>query len=135
MGAFPGRAADQGTGKETSEDTGAGRETGAGRGTGAGSASNTGSASGTGSAPSTGTSPSTGTGTGTGTSGGRGRSVGWLRKRAVLVAASLALVAGGGFASVRVLGDDGGQAGGDRATPRASGAAATAPVLQAWATK
>ncbi|WP_326579287.1 serine/threonine-protein kinase [Streptomyces sp. NBC_00481] len=134
-GAFPGRAADQGTGKETSEDTGAGRETGAGRGTGAGSASNTGSASGTGSAPSTGTSPSTGTGTGTGTSGGRGRSVGWLRKRAVLVAASLALVAGGGFASVRVLGDDGGQAGGDRATPRASGAAATAPVLQAWATK
>ncbi|UUU31756.1 serine/threonine-protein kinase [Streptomyces sp. CA-210063] len=58
-----------------------------------------------------------------------------LRKRAVLVAASLVLVAGAGFGAVQALGGDGVRAGGDTATPRASGAAAAAPALKPWATK
>jgi outer membrane protein assembly factor BamB len=121
--AFPGQAADQGAGKETSEDTGPGRDTGSG------------------SAPSRDTGAGTGAGAGAsasasaGTSSGRGRSDGRLRKRAVLVAASLVLVAGAGFASVRVLAEDGGRTGRGTAAPRASGDAVTAAALQAWATK
>ncbi|MEI5525133.1 serine/threonine-protein kinase [Streptomyces brasiliscabiei] len=58
-----------------------------------------------------------------------------MRRRAVLAAVSLVLVAGGGFASARVLGGDGGQADGGATAPRASGAAVAAPALEAWATK
>ncbi|MDX2939487.1 serine/threonine-protein kinase [Streptomyces ipomoeae] len=56
-----------------------------------------------------------------------------LRKRALLVATAVVLVAGGVFASVRWAG---GADGGDRtATPRATGALVAAPALEPWATK
>ncbi|ULR52605.1 serine/threonine-protein kinase [Streptomyces deccanensis] len=94
----------------------------------------------------------TGTGTGTRTGPGDGRvqagtsrdgehgnragAVGRrLRRRAVLVAVSLVLVAGGGFVSARVWGGDGERVDGATATPRASRAAAAAPALEAWSTK
>ncbi|UUU24124.1 serine/threonine-protein kinase [Streptomyces sp. DSM 40750] len=79
-----------------------------------------------------------GSGGGSGGPGGSGRggpAGKRLRQRAVLVAASLALVAGAGFGAVQVMGGDGVRAGGDTATPRASGAAAAAPALKPWATK
>ncbi|WP_371578118.1 serine/threonine-protein kinase [Streptomyces sp. NBC_01314] len=116
----PGRAAGGDTRRNTGRDTWAGKDTGAdpapGTGTGAG---NRGCGDGS---------------DGRDESGRGGRARGGPRKRAVLVAASLVLVAGGGFASVRALGSDGGQAGGGTATPRAGGAA-SAPALEAWATR
>ncbi|MDX3522208.1 serine/threonine-protein kinase [Streptomyces scabiei] len=63
-----------------------------------------------------------------------GRFGGRSRMRAVLVAASVVLVAGGGFASVRALGSEGGRPDGGTASPRA-GRAAAAPALEAWATR
>jgi outer membrane protein assembly factor BamB len=72
---------------------------------------------------------------GRGDSGRRaGRFGGRSRTRAVLVAASVVLVAGGGFASVRALGSEGGRPDGGTASPRA-GRAAVAPALEAWATR
>ncbi|MDX2832647.1 serine/threonine-protein kinase [Streptomyces scabiei] len=72
---------------------------------------------------------------GRGDSGRRaGRLGGRSRVRAVLVAASVVLVAGGGFASVRALGSEGGRPDGGDTSPRA-GRAATAPALEAWVTR
>ncbi|MER6162012.1 serine/threonine-protein kinase [Streptomyces sp. NPDC001868] len=129
-----GRASDKGTG----EDTGGGKSPGASTGAGP----NTDTGAGTEAGGGTGAGQDTGTGTGAGAgAGGRsdteraGRYGGRAGKRAVLVAASLVLVAGGGFASVRALGGDGASGDGGTATPRASGAAAAAPALEAWATK
>ena len=57
------------------------------------------------------------------------------RKRAVLAATSLVLVAGGVFGSVRWAGGDGEDVGRGGATPRATGAAVAAPAPEPWATK
>lgn len=103
-----------------------------------------GTGTGTGTRTSTGTNTSTGVhrgGSGGGSGGPPGGSVRGgpagkrLRRRAVLVAASLVLVAGAGFGAVQAMGGDGVRAGGDTATPRASGAAAAAPALKPWAIK
>ncbi|MDT0569019.1 serine/threonine-protein kinase [Streptomyces sp. DSM 3412] len=136
---------------DTNTGRGKGENAGAVEDTGAGPASDTGTGT-TDTTSTTGTSTDrrAGTDTGTGVGGGRGgsgessdggrgsgagRARGRLRRRAVLVAASLVLVAGGGFVSARVWGGDGGRADGATATPRASRAAAAAPALEAWATK
>lgn len=84
----PGQAAD----KDTREGTG--RGTWAGKDTGAGSAPGTGAD----------TSGSSDGSDGRGRSGRGGRAGGRPRRRALLVAASLVLVVGGGFAAVRALG-------------------------------
>ncbi|MDX3631502.1 serine/threonine-protein kinase [Streptomyces europaeiscabiei] len=115
----PGQAAD----KDTRDGTG--RGTWAGKDTGAGSAPGTGAD----------TSGSRDGADGRGHSGRGDRAGGRPRRRAVLVAATLVLVVGGGFASVRALGGDGGRSGGDTPRPRASGAAAATPALEAWATR
>ncbi|MFF6787258.1 PQQ-binding-like beta-propeller repeat protein [Streptomyces sp. NPDC012510] len=63
------------------------------------------------------------------------RAGGRLRRRAVLVAASLVFVAGAGVGAVQVMGGDGEQGAGPTVTPRASGAAVAAPALPPWATQ
>ncbi|MFE7766767.1 serine/threonine-protein kinase [Streptomyces sp. NPDC057438] len=69
--------------------------------------------------------------------GGRfgGRFGGRSRTRAVLVAASVVLVAAGGFASVRALGSEGGRPDGGTVSPRAGRAADAAPALETWTTR
>ncbi|MEE1763430.1 serine/threonine-protein kinase [Streptomyces sp. SP18BB07] len=122
---------------DTNPRRGKGEHVDAGNATGAGPTSDTSNSS---TSTSTSTSdPGTGDpGTGAGAGvvgkpvGGAGRR---LRRRAVLVAVSLVLVAAGGFVSARVWGGDGERVDGATATPRASRAAAAAPALEAWATK
>ncbi|WNZ09467.1 serine/threonine-protein kinase [Streptomyces sp. 11x1] len=117
-----GEAESSGTHTKTGPGTDADAHTGAGPGPGSGA--------GVGDGPSESGAPrDSEPGRGAGSVGRR------LRRRAVLVAASLVLVAGGGFVSARMLGADGGRADGAAATPRASRAAAASPALEAWATK
>ncbi|SOD75609.1 serine/threonine protein kinase [Streptomyces sp. 1222.2] len=123
----PGRATDvteDATGTATSTARGTGTGTGADSGTGTGADSGGGLVG----------------AEGRGDSGRRadqGSSRAWRRSRvrAVLVAVSVVLVAGGGFASVRALGNEGGRTDGGAASPRTGRAAADAPALEAWATR
>lgn len=129
----PGWVSSPGTARNADDDTEPKAEADAEADTNSGSGSGSGTGAGAGAADAPDEIDAAG---GPGDSGRRAaRFRGSSRTRAVLVAASVVLVAGGGFASVQALGSEGGRPDGGTASPPAGSAAAAPAPLEAWVTR